>query len=455
MKKANRKSFGRLIGTKDSLRGQLTRGGAGSLILRVVALALSLVLSVILARVLGPEQLGIYAFAMAVITVLAIPVQAGMPALAMREIAGYEVTGQWGKFRGFLQWINLNVVLFAALVILLAALVAWVWGDQIDSQQLATFRWALLLLPLMALGALRGAVIRGMRKVVLGQLPEQILRPFFLIVTLAAVLLWGGQDNPLTPFMAMGLHAAAAALAFVTGAWILWRLIPASVKAAKSEYETKAWYGSLLPLSFIAGMSVISGQTDIIMLGILTDTESVGLYRVALQGGLLVVFAFEAIRNVIAPHIARNYRVGELNKVQTMLTWATRMTLLGAFPIALVLIFQGEWILSWVFGEAYSQSYMTLAILCVGQLLMACFGPVQSLLRMTGKEGIIARSVIMAAVANILLNALLIPRMGIEGAALATTIVTVAWSGYLVWQAYRHLGLLSLPFSPKAGANGG
>jgi O-antigen/teichoic acid export membrane protein len=61
-----------------------------------------------------------------------------------------------------------------------------------------------------------------------------------------------------------------------------------------------------------------------------------------------------------------------------------------------------------------------MAILLAGILTKALVGPAETLLMMAGKQNICALLYAGALVANVGLNVLLIPRFGIEGAAVAT-----------------------------------
>ena len=57
-----------------------------------------------------------------------------------------------------------------------------------------TLPWALALVPLMALVAIRSASLRGLRHVLAGIFPEQVLRPALFAGLLAVVLFWPGHD---------------------------------------------------------------------------------------------------------------------------------------------------------------------------------------------------------------------------------------------------------------------
>ena len=70
-----------------NLRTRLLRGGAGSLAIKLGSVGLSFAVAVQLARVLGPDGYGVYALVFAIVTVLTVPTQLGVPQLVIRETA--------------------------------------------------------------------------------------------------------------------------------------------------------------------------------------------------------------------------------------------------------------------------------------------------------------------------------------------------------------------------------
>ena len=419
----------------QGLAGFLARGFAGSAGLKVLQVFLSLALSVLLARMLGPEGYGIYAFAFSIVTLVSVPGQLGLPMLMVREVARYQQAAHWGRLRGLLVRSN-QLGLLSSIVILVACYGYLLLFNGGDLEQRATLMWALALVPLITLGNLRGAILRGLRKVLQGQLPEMLVRPALLVLLLVAALLFRW---PLSPADAMLLHCVAALLAFLLGAGMLMRALPGEVRAAKTCYETRAWVRSLLPLSFIAGMQVINSQADIFMLGVMTSKEEVGAYRVAAQGATLVMLASTAVNVVIAPQITRLYHAGEMARLQRMVTLSARLILAASLPLALLFIIFAKPLIGLVFGADFVMAALALAILCGGQLFSSAVGSVGFLLNMTGHESDAARGMILAVLVNILLNFLLIPKYGINGSAVATAASLVVWNVLLFIRVWRHL----------------
>jgi O-antigen/teichoic acid export membrane protein len=422
------------------LKAQLLRGGAGSIGLKIANVGLGLGLAVVLARTLGPKGYGTYAYVYALVSLLAIPAQFGLPALVVRETAKAETNEQWGLMRGLWRWAGFAVALLALLLALIGGGLAWAFADHFSTLQLVTFGWGLALVPLIALGSLRGAALRGLRKVVQGQLPEQIIRPILLTLFIAGVALFAGDR--VSANQAMALHALAAAISFAVGAWLLRRQRPKPIQARpKADYQSRRWLGSALPLALIAGMSLINTQTDVVMLGIFSSAKDVGVYRVAAQGATLVALGFTGIGMVTMPYFARFHVNGDMVRFQKLATSGARASLLLALPVVIAFILFGGTILSLVFGAKFAGGYLVLAILASAQLIHSGFGTIGPLLNMSGYERDTAKGIAIAAACNIALNAIMIPFYGMAGAAIATGITLLVWNVVLWLMVRRRLGV--------------
>ena len=428
------------LGQGKSFRATLIRGGAGSLAVKSANLVLSFLLAITLARTLGADGYGVYAFAMALVSLLAIPVQVGIPQVVLRETANAAVREDWGLMRGLWRWATRAALIFSAVMLVLGLTAIWVYRADMDVTTATTLAIAFLLVPMLALGNLRSAALRGLQRVVLGQLPEAVIRPggLFLLVTLWAML----SSSPLTPPVAMALNFAIVGVAFLFGAWILRSARPSGLVAKpEPESEPTFWRRAAIPLALAGGLQLINGQTDIIVLGVFRPSEDVGVYRVTVQVAALVTFGLMAINQVIAPHISRLYTSGDLQKLQRLVTNAVVATSLLATVPAIALIFFADEILGAVFGDAFSVGAFALTVLVFGQLANAVMGPVAMVLNMTGHERSTLKGVGVAAALNVCLNIILIPQLGMDGAALSTAISLSAWNLLLAFSLKRDTGI--------------
>ncbi len=406
---------------------------------------LSVGVTVLLARVLGAHDFGIYAYALAVVTLIAVPAQFGIPMLVLRHAAGYEAQGDWERLRGLLRRAAQAVLALAAALALIAGGIGALLAERLPAGSFATFAWALLLLPLLALSALTGAAVRGLRHVVAGQLSESVGRQIPLLALVGAALALGYGLSAQT---AMALHAVSAGLALGVGVVLLKRWLPDPARQAKPRYEDRAWARTVLPLALMASAHALSAYTDVVMLGLFRPAAEVGVYQVAAQTAMLVVFGLGAVNMVVAPNISRLHALADHARLQRMVTGSARVVLAGALPVAFVLILLGGVLLEWVFGAEFARGHAPLAILAAGQLVNAAAGSVGFLLNMTGHERDTAVGVGIAAVANVLLNLALIPPFGMVGAAAATAVTLAAWNVILCRQVYRRIGIVSSPLVP-------
>ena len=166
---------------KELLNSQHIKVSAiGSLAIKFLSAFFAFLSGIILARLLGLEGFGFYTLAFTTVTLLSVPVALGLPTLITRYISKYQVVEDYSAIKGLLIRTN-QMVYIASLVILLIAVVSYfLWWKNLNSVLVETIWYSLMLLPLMGLGSLRAAALRGMRFIILGQLPDTLLRNFLL-----------------------------------------------------------------------------------------------------------------------------------------------------------------------------------------------------------------------------------------------------------------------------------
>lgn len=425
------------------LRAHLLRGGVGSIGIKGAHTLLAFALAVLLARVLGPEGYGVYSFSFALLTLLAIPAQAGLPQLMVRETAKAQANRDWALMRGFWRWSNRFIVSFSLIIFTLVGAALLVGDIFFSAERRETILAGLLLVPLIALSLARSSALRGLGRVVVGQLSGNIVRPGLLIVF---VLLanWLLLDYAKTPQGVMFFHVLAGLLAFLLATFLLRQARPSPMKkSGEFREEATYWRRAALPLALVAGLQLINTQADLVILGLLQDDAEVGVYRVVVQMGNLVIFGLVAINQVLHPYFAALHSAGQLVSLQRLVTISARAILLLALVPVLFFVFAGEMILGRIFGPEYILGTAPLTILAIGQLANASFGSVGALLNMTGHERDTMRGMVAAIMVNIILNLLLIPLFGMVGAATATATSYVVWNVILWAYVRRRLGIES------------
>jgi len=419
----------------------VARGTAGLFASRICFTGLMFLVSVILARLLSSGGYGAYTYALAWVVLLGVPGILGTDQLLVRQLAVYRTRGAWDLIRGFIRRANAAVLLVSLALAAGAAVIAKVLLSGRGGQAPAVFWLALVLLPLITLTRVRQAALQGLNILVVGQLPETIVQPSIFLILLAVAYWRLGKH--LTATWAMGMNVVATGAAFVVGALLLRKYLPAAAKGAELAYPDWKWLRNALPLMFLSSVAVIYGQADVLILGAIKGTKAVGVYGVADRGANLLAFLFTAAISAMAPAIASLYAGGDLEALQRMVTKLVRVTLALTLPVAVAFIGFGYWVLLWVYGADYVAGQRALAILSVGQLVNVAMGPVGMLLIMTGHEKDATWSIGISAVVNVGLNFALVPKWGLEGAAISAASSMVLWNCLMARAVHKRFGIHS------------
>lgn len=414
----------------------------GVFAVRGAGIAMTLLLQVFLARLLSLESYGNYAFAITLITLLSLVGKIGLDTAAIRFVAAYAGSSRpgllYGFFRGSLGMVALASTGIAALLVAGVSV-----ADGIAAGLRETLLMAALALPLLGLMQLSSGMLQGFHRTVLSQALSTLVYPLLVIVGLSLLLWLPGQqiDAP----GAMAMTAVALLITFAGGTVAMTRELHQVPHPDRLQFSTREWITSGFSITLVATLVLVIQQTDILMVGMLIDTEHAGIYTAANRLSMLVGFGLMVANTVFAPVISAHHARDELGLLQSATTRAARTVLLFTVPAALLIGGFGKLFLM-LFGDEFTAGHSALVILVLGQVGAAAGGLGGFYLTMTGRHWQATRVSLGAAVANILLNLLLIPRFGIEGAAVATAISSTLWYALISLRVYRSMGINPTPF---------
>lgn len=422
------------------LRSSLFRGGALSLLVQAQFVAVQLLGGILLARLLGPANLGIYSFTFALVTIIQVMPNSGLENVVIRFGAQYRAEQSWALLKGLWRLVFILSSTYGLLTaVVLAGIVYVDWAPKAAAFSPSVIEIAAIPMLFLPLTALLGAAIRSVGASILGQLPLYVIKPWIYIALLMVMAMLAPEK--MTAEAVMYIQGIAVYVAMMMGVYWLYKCRPEQLRHAQPTYELGEWFRAVLPFSLMGGLMLINTQADILMLGILSNAHDTGLYRVAMNGANLVALTLTAANLYIAPHISAMHSQGEHGKLQHMLSLSVRSTFGVALVIACAFWFWGADLLEFVFGAEYLGAFWPMAILCLGQLINVGAGSVGLVLNMTRHAGDAARMAGVASVSNIVLNAIMIPMFGGVGAAVATAVTMLVWNGLMLIRVRQRLGI--------------
>ena len=410
---------------------------------QVSSRALTLLVGIVWARTLGAEGYGVYSYALAVMAFLALPAEAGVPNLLMREVAAAEERNDGGLLKGAILRGTQFVACAAVVTTMLGFAGLSIFTDWGRTDRFLTFVVMLCLIPIAAMLKTLNYALMGLDRVVKAQTLELFVRPATVLAILTVLLIL--RPAVITPPIAMTIQVAAVLFSLALAVVLIKRYTPAFARNATPVFRSRRWLKSILPFTLIGGALAINAHTDVVMLGWFAETYDVGIYRVAVQVSTLIGFGLSIVSSVVTPQFSRLYVAKSVVRLQEHVTKFTRITILITLPLVFILIVQGEVLLRRLFGAEFASAYPVLLILCASQCCTALFGLSGPLLSMTGFEAHLSKMIWVAASVNAVLNLVLIPYLGAVGAALATATTQFGWSGYQFWFTKARLGVLVLP----------
>ena len=425
-------------GLDKAIRSKLARGSLGVLSLKISWKVLGFAAQVILARLLGVEGFGAFALAFTTVSFITIFSATSTRGLQIQRIAAYRGIQNWSLARGFIRRMQ-QIALGLALVLAAGAGVfLWIVKGTEATLFQQTMAVALFLVPLFTLVAIKSATLHGLGHVTLCQVPRWIIRPIIFLFFLA--ILWLLPGVQLSAPIAMAAQVAAVFLTVLVSIWFVRRYTPSEIRTATPSFETPAWVRGALPFVAMGILMKVNEHASILLLGGLAGTEAVGIYRPASSIAILIMFGVDAVIMALSPTLAQRHAQGRTGGFQRLGAFGACAGFTIALVGALVVVFLGDWILL-LFGRDFTAGTTALVILCIGRVLHAAMGIPGTFLNMTGNQAIALRAVVCAAVANIVLNVVLIPEFGANGAALATATSLLVARVYELVAVRRILGI--------------
>lgn len=393
----------------------------------------------VLPKVLEPKQIGLTSVLMALATMFAQVSAFGFGNMGVRFFPYFRKpeSGHQG-FLPFLLGIPLlGFILISVLYLLGRPLVLHWYID--DATLLGRYyTWGLVLTLFVLLINLQDAYLKALYHTAFSSFTQEIV--LRLLVTGGALLFAGGYlDFHGYVLWYVGALGGIALLLTVYTAFIgELHLQPTSAVLRVRPLREMLGFGAFALLGNVSG--VVISSIDSLMVGAKVDLDGAGIYGTAFFISTALVLPFRALYKIAFPLLAEYWKNNDLSRMADFYQRTTRLnTVLGCY-LALGIALN----LDFIFGQmkpAYAAGTTAVLILLAGRLFDG----------ITGLNGLIVVTSpryrydlifnVSLAMATVFMNLLLIPRMGLTGAAVAAAISLVVINIARTWFVWHSFGL--------------
>jgi len=389
--------------------------------------------SIITARTLGPENLGILVIAANILGFIMMFANLGLPSGVTRFIPFYREKGDEPRVKGVLIGsiaITLaSATVFAVIMFLLSDFIGI--GIYNEPKISLVIKYYAAAVPIGTLLSTIMLAILGFKQVkhfvFVRNILETASKLFFVLILFAL------------GFRLFGVVFAfllSYSLALLVAFYLLEKKVYPFVKTKiKPKFELEELFKFSIPLLAATFFSLLLTTLDSFMLGYFVNSAAVGIYSVAETLARLQLIAYNSISILFVPIVTGYFVANKMGEMSFFFKAITRWIFVVSLPMLLFLILFSQQMLSVLYGAEYVSGFMSLAILSIGFFLVVAVGPTQSMLRAVGKTKYDLINTVVAAIVNIGLNWFLIPLFesigagqGIVGAAIATAISLAVWN---------------------------
>ncbi len=419
----------------------VVRSGSAAGTIKAVGLVIAFVLQMLLARLVSdPAQFGIYAWGQNMLFLLGSLFALGIPLATSRLVAVHHNRGDQAS----VTTLRHSGARWLALICLTGTVIAMIIVFALPSSVFGDLPRIVALLAagassLVAFTQFHQAMARARSRLASAFLPTQVLRPLFTGLIALGWFAWAGRNPGGVEILIV--VCLSLLLVLVIQLFLVNRRQPASADVEPDHDELRRdSYGpsrimpNALPIFATRLADLFVQYGNVFVLGVLGGPLAAAGFFVAERLSRLASVPRSVISSVVQPWLASAHAQDDRRGLQETVRHAGHATLWPTLVSVVILLIAGSFLLS-LFGSGYQSAYPVLTILLASHLLGAALGPAQQVLIMSGHQSLVMKVMTLAAGVHIIALLVLIPWLGMIGAAIANLVSTsVARTGcvYLV-----------------------
>jgi len=394
----------------------LKRGFRSLVSAKVLASVIGVVALPFVVRVLGSDGYGDYAFLMSTFSMLMLFVSPLVTEGVQKFVAEDRARDDWqAQVLAF----YLRLALVAALLgSLLVATITWTGAiERVLEPRFTVFFYFLAALVVVI------QLQMFTRHALLGLGLEHFSESFSVGKKLGSRV--GGLALAAVGFGVAGFLAANIVTSFlvaVAGFVVLRRRVSVrEVFRATPDVPTRKLL-SFNGLNVVTVMLMMSlSHVDVIMVRLFRDGAAAGHYKAALVVAEYLWLVPMALQSLLLHSGSRLWSQGKTDRIEQLTSDLTRYVFLATSLLAIGIYVLADRVVPLYFGAEFTATVEPLALLLPGVVGFALARPIYAVNKASGRLGLLVGALGVAAVFNLAANAVLIPRYGLSGAAVATS----------------------------------
>ncbi|WP_280950073.1 lipopolysaccharide biosynthesis protein [Rhizobium sp. LC145] len=433
---------------EDSENARAQRRALTAFVIRILSAAIAFISQIVLARLMGEFEYGIFAFVWVLVVLAGNLSCLGFHTSVIRFLPHHKARGEFDAIRGLHVSVRIFAMISATTLAFLGFLFLRFFGDTIEAYWTVPVFLALFTLPMIALGDVLDGTARASGWTITALSPTYLIRPALILAFMLAAL-WMGA--PQTAATAMEAALAATYVTTLTQFLRMRRRLRREYGPGGLQIEAGTWFRYSLPVFMVDGIGFLLTNADVVVVGFYLPPDQVAIYYAAAKTIVLVQFVSFAIKAAVGPRFSAIIAEGDMPSLAAFASQAARWSFWPALGVGLVVLALGEVLLS-LFGPAFTAGYGLMAILFAGILAKAMVGPGEVLLSMADRQKLCVALYAAILAINIGLNIALIPRFGLTGAAMATALAMMIEAVLLHIAVRRTLGIVLFAFAAPLAA---
>lgn len=401
--------------------------------------------TLVVSHLLGEDGAGQFFRIVAVFAIGTSVAVFGADTALVRTVSAAKARGQAASIPQLVRFAFAPVLGLSLLLTVLTFIVTSpVFSPSMDAEARLIYRISAPFLVLSAAMTVLFGVLRGLGFVARYTFAQNVLLPSLRILAVVLAL----SLSATTLYLALA-WALPLVLVFAFTFWQVRRLLsralaeplPESGAVASVPAETrKSFWGFASARGFAAMVEQILEWIDVLLVTVFLGLAAGGIYGAVNRCVRIGVLAEHTGRIVTGPSISAALATDDTAQASRLFSATTRVLVLVAWPFYITLAFFGASILSF-FGEGFSQGATVLWVICPAMMLAMAAGGVQSVLLMSGKSRWQLYNKCAALFTALALALLLIPRLGLIGAAIAWAASVLVDAALASWQVAFYTGI--------------